>query len=184
VYPIHYEIPMPTLTEDMHTGVLVKWHVQVGSTVQPGTALFDMQIIGQDKLDAARSTMQITSMMEEGFLARQFATEGQAFPANFPVGLLVEDSCDIDAFCEDEYPAPCLVEWQAAPACRKRGSLRFKLKSSVVGESDAETMKVQQLQSDSKARGMQLSASAAKLLQDAGGSAYWGSPSNEPSNRR
>jgi hypothetical protein len=189
VFPIHFEIPMPKLDADMRSGTLTKWHVEIGDEVESGTPLFDMKMITAGSSDADEpprdaATWRITSN-QVGIFARRFAIEGQILPAAFPVGLLVEDDFDIEAFGEAEYMAPDLVEWQDAPACRKRGSLRFNLDSSIVEETmNDDTAKKLQPARLQPGGGMQLNGNAARLLQDSGGSGYWGTPSNEPSNHR
>ena len=87
----------------------------------------------------------------------------------------MEDEDDIAAF--EGYSAPELEDWQAAPACRKRGGLRFDFTSVlVVDEEGAEEnlREIEKLQAEGETRGLKMSKRAAELLRDTKGAAYWG----------
>ncbi|KAJ3051215.1 hypothetical protein HK097_007818 [Rhizophlyctis rosea] len=102
-YPSHKVLDMPALSPTMTQGNLVSWKKAVGDEVQPGDVL---AVVETDK-----ATMDF-ECQDEGFLAKILIGEGtENVPVGKPVGVLVEEKGDVEAFAN--YKAE---EGGAAPA--------------------------------------------------------------------
>lgn len=80
---------MPKAGQSMEEGVIVKWHVQPGATVQKGMVLFE--------IETDKSTMEVEAT-DEGRLARIVVPESASSPVLLPVAYLAENDADLDAF--------------------------------------------------------------------------------------
>jgi len=82
-------ILMPKAGQSMEEGVLVKWHVQPGVTIQKGTVLFE--------IETDKATMEVEAT-DSGRLARIVLAEGGTSPVLLPVAFLADNDADVDAF--------------------------------------------------------------------------------------
>ncbi len=82
-------ILMPKAGQSMEEGVLVKWHVQPGATVQRGALLFE--------IETDKATMEVEAT-DEGRLARIVVADGGSSPVLLPVAYLADNDADVDAF--------------------------------------------------------------------------------------
>ncbi|MHB1306996.1 MAG: 2-oxo acid dehydrogenase subunit E2 [Limisphaerales bacterium] len=82
-------ILMPKAGQSMEEGVIVKWHVQPGATVQKGAILFE--------IETDKATMEVEAA-DSGRLARVIVPDGGASPVLVPVAYLAESDADVDAF--------------------------------------------------------------------------------------
>ena len=80
---------MPKAGQSMEEGVIVRWHVQPGATIQKGTVLFE--------IETDKATMEVEAT-DEGRLARIVVPENGSSPVLLPVAYLAENDADVDAF--------------------------------------------------------------------------------------
>jgi pyruvate dehydrogenase E2 component (dihydrolipoamide acetyltransferase) len=82
-------ILMPKAGQSMEEGVIVKWHVQPGATIQKGTILFE--------IETDKATMEVEAT-DAGRLARIVVPESGSSPVLLPVAYLADTDADVDAF--------------------------------------------------------------------------------------
>ena len=80
---------MPKAGQSMEEGVIVKWHVQPGATVQKGALIFEVE--------TDKATMEVEAV-DSGRLARIVVGDGGNSPVLQPVAYLAEQDADVDAF--------------------------------------------------------------------------------------
>jgi pyruvate/2-oxoglutarate dehydrogenase complex dihydrolipoamide acyltransferase (E2) component len=80
------EILMPALSPTMEEGVLAKWHVKTGDTVQSGDVLFE--------IETDKASMEVESI-DEGVMGEILVSGGtEDVKVNTVVGVLLEDGED------------------------------------------------------------------------------------------
>lgn len=80
---------MPKAGQSMEEGVIVKWHVQPGATVQKGMILFE--------IETDKATIEVEAT-DEGRLSRIVVPEGGSSPVLLPVAYLADTDADVEAF--------------------------------------------------------------------------------------
>jgi len=90
----HTEIFMPALSSTMSEGKIVQWLKTVGEFVEAGEVLM---VVESDKAD-----MDVEAF-EDGYLAAILKEEGEMADVGAPVGILVPNEADIDAFSNADY---------------------------------------------------------------------------------
>jgi pyruvate dehydrogenase E2 component (dihydrolipoamide acetyltransferase) len=88
---------MPKAGQSMEEGVIVKWHVQPGATIQKGMILFE--------IETDKATMEVEAT-DEGRLARIVVPESGSSPVLLPVAYLADTDADVDAFIAGSGGAP------------------------------------------------------------------------------
>lgn len=92
-------ILMPALSPTMTEGNLVKWHVNVGDSVEPGDILAEVE--------TDKATMEVEAA-DEGTIGKLLVSEGtEAIAVNAPIAVLLEEGESADAVPED---APKVTE--------------------------------------------------------------------------
>ena len=99
-------ILMPKAGQSMEEGVLVKWHVQPGATVQKGALLFE--------IETDKATMEVEAT-DGGRLARIVVADGGSSPVLLPVAYLADNDSDVDAFIAAQGGATPTSAVSAAP---------------------------------------------------------------------
>ncbi|MEE8294679.1 MAG: pyruvate dehydrogenase complex E1 component subunit beta, partial [Sphingomonadales bacterium] len=88
-------ILMPALSPTMTEGNLIKWHVKVGDTVEPGDILAEVE--------TDKATMEVEAA-EEGTIGQLIISEGtEGIAVNAPIAVLLEEGEAADAV-PDETP--------------------------------------------------------------------------------
>ena len=82
-------ILMPKAGQSMEEGTILQWRVQVGSTIQKGDVIFE--------IETDKATMEVEAT-DAGRLARIVVPEGGLLPVLRPVAYLAENDADVDAF--------------------------------------------------------------------------------------
>ena len=82
-------ILMPKAGQSMEEGVIVKWHIQPGATVQKGAIVFE--------IETDKATMEVEAV-DSGRLARIVVGDGGSSLVLQPVAYLAENDADVDAF--------------------------------------------------------------------------------------
>ncbi|MRR59361.1 MAG: 2-oxo acid dehydrogenase subunit E2 [Deltaproteobacteria bacterium] len=109
-----YEITMPKWGLTMEEGTLVRWMVEVGTRVEPGDEIAEVET---DKI------VNVLENTQSGILRRTVAEEGDVLPVGALLGIIAEEGvsdADIDAFiagggsAASEESAPAAPEERAA----------------------------------------------------------------------
>ena len=82
---------MPRLGETMEEGILIKWRVQVGDTVNKRDVIMDVET---DKV-----TVEVESF-GKGILRRIFVNEGETVPIGRLLGIIADPADNIDDITE------------------------------------------------------------------------------------
>jgi len=82
-------ILMPKAGQSMEEGVIVKWHVQPGASINKGAVLFE--------IETDKATIEVEAT-DSGRLARIVVGEGGNSPVLQPVAYLADHDTDVDAF--------------------------------------------------------------------------------------
>lgn len=93
------KIEMPKLSDTMEEGVIAKWSVKEGDSVNAG------DIIAEVETDKATMDVEV---YDPGVVLKLLAAEGEAVPLGKPMAIIGEEGEDISALLEDgaEKPAP------------------------------------------------------------------------------
>lgn len=115
--PIYIE--MPSLSDTMTEGTLLKWLIKPGDTVKAGDVVAEIQ--------TDKATME-QNAFEGGKVHKLYASEGDKVPIGAPMAILLADGEEPPA--DDSAPtavkaaAPSASAASAAPAARRAGSTR------------------------------------------------------------
>lgn len=85
--PAFMEIFMPALSPSMESGNLVKWNAGIGSKITQGTSICSIQ--------TDKAVVSFDHQMDDGFLAKTFAKEGDVVEVGKLIAILAEEEGDI-----------------------------------------------------------------------------------------
>lgn len=86
------EICMPALSPSMESGTLVKWNVALGSKITQGTSICSIQ--------TDKAVVSFDHQMDDGYLARLFAKDGDVVEVGKLIAILAEEESDISKASE------------------------------------------------------------------------------------
>jgi len=89
-YPPHSVLPMPALSPTMVQGNVAQWMLKEGDSIEPGAVICE--------IETDKATVDFEAQ-DDGFLAKILKADGSSdIPVGEPIGIVVEEKEDIDAF--------------------------------------------------------------------------------------
>ena len=94
-YPSHEVIGLPALSPTMEVGTIGSWKIEEGAEFGPGQVLAE--------IETDKATMDFEAQ-DEGVLAKILTQPGLEIPVGTPIGVVVEDVADVEAFADYVLP--------------------------------------------------------------------------------
>eukprot|EP00744_Colponema_vietnamica_P020641 GILI01029363.1.p1 GENE.GILI01029363.1~~GILI01029363.1.p1 ORF type:complete len:249 (+),score=77.38 GILI01029363.1:72-818(+) len=109
--PTFTEILMPALSPSMESGTILKWNLQAGSKITQGTSICSLQ--------TDKAVVSFDHQMDDGFLAKTFAKEGDSVEVGKLIAVMVEEEADVakaDEFKPKSAPVAAAAAAPPTPA--------------------------------------------------------------------